>query len=268
MYEPGESIPYARADALFVHAHPDDESIDFGVLMSRLAASGKRIVSVLFTDGESGLDQFPDRPTGGIYAERDLWPEELGAVRPLETRNALSVLGATSYVRLGLKNHPYSTSRQALSNRALMSAWGGEEAIVRRLVELIEGFAPRMVVSPDSAHAGAYEHFEHAGVGYVVREALRRVRLRGRHRVEAVLRSVDPRFRASYPEAEGIDALESIPGGAASARSVQVLALREHRTQRDATVVAVESLTSQRRELYMADFASDAGPLDRFLRAW
>ncbi len=73
---------FATGTPVLLYLHSPREKV-FGVLVSLLAASGKRVVSVLFTDGESGLDQFPDRPTGGFYADRDLWPEELGAVRPV-----------------------------------------------------------------------------------------------------------------------------------------------------------------------------------------
>lgn len=263
-----DPVVYTPADALFVHAHPDDESIDFGILIARLAASGKRVVVVLLTDGESGLDQYPDRSAGGAYADRGLWPEELAALRPVEARGALSILGARTYVRLGLRNHPYASNRQVLGHSALMAAWGGEAAVVTRLVEIIEGFRPALVVSPDSAHGGAHEHFEHAGAGYLVREALRRVRLRGRHTVIAHARSVDPRFRDTYDDVQALDSLEHPGGGELTYRGLQVRALKEHRTQRDATVVALETLTSQRWEYYVTTFWGEALPLDRFLRTW
>jgi len=268
VFAPGEAIAYTPVDALFIHAHPDDESIDFGVLLTRLSAAGKRCAAVLLTDGESGLDQYPDRATGGMYAKRGLLPVELAVIRPLEAKSALELLGASIYVRLGLKNHPYSSSRQVLSLDALLADWGGEETLVSRLADLIEGFAPRIVVSPDAAHDGAFEHYEHNGTGYLVTEALRRVRERGGHTILAHLRCVDPRFLDAYDGEEGIDALETITDRGMTLRAVQVAALKEHQTQRDATVIAVENVSSQRREYYVTTFQRDPLPLDRFLRTW
>ena len=66
MWEPGDEPTFFKADALFIHAHPDDESLDFGVLISRFTRAGKRVVVVLLTDGDSGLDQYPQRMLGAI----------------------------------------------------------------------------------------------------------------------------------------------------------------------------------------------------------
>jgi len=267
-FAPGERIEYSPVDALFVHAHPDDESIDFGILISRLSAAGKRLAVVLLTDGESGLDQYPDRIAEGMYTARSLRPEELRAVRPVEARNAIGDLGARYYVRLGLRNHPYASIRQVLSRDTLLADWGGEEAVVAKLTEIIEGFAPALIVSPDSEHSGAHEHFEHTGAGYLVAEAIRRVRLRGHVSPVAHFRSVDPRFLGSYVGAEGIDGLERRGDTGLTLRALQVRALKEHRTQRDATLIAVENLTSVRREYYVATFWGEQLTLERFLRTW
>ena len=262
---------YGDVDAMYVHAHPDDESLDFGALMSRLSAEGRSGVMVCFTDGESGLDQYPWRRTGGLYPPRDLQASELAEVRRIEMANALSVLGVRTYVQLGLRNHPYASGADVLENGALMDAWGGEELLIRQMTELIETFRPEVVVSPDSGHGGAHEHFEHAGVGYVVRMALARVNARGRHQVLAHLRSVDPRYVATYGSLDRIDAMERDPRTDRRYREVQVLALREHVTQRDATAIGVESVTSHRWEYYVSeirDDSSDLSDLDSFLRTW
>jgi hypothetical protein len=125
-----------------------------------------------------------------------------------------------------------------------------------------------VVVSPDHERAGAHEHFEHAGVGHVVREALRRVADRGEHRVAAHLRSVDPRFVAAYRDLAALDALHAGPGGR-TLRALQIHALRAHATQRDATEVAVETLAGLRWEYYEVEVRdADPAALDRLLGPW
>jgi LmbE family N-acetylglucosaminyl deacetylase len=226
------------------------------------------VAVALLTDGESGLDQYPDRHSGGLYADHDLGAAELARMRPLEARAALARLGVSSYIRLGLRNHPYAAGSQYLSTATLMAAWGGEERLVARIVQIIEDLRPSLVVSPDSEHAGALEHFEHAGVGHLVDKALRRVRARGRHTVVGHLRSVDPRNSPTYGALEAVDTLERrLPGGP-TLRAMQVSALAEHRTQRDATVIAAETLTGVRFEYYVTDFLDGHGPLDAFLARW
>ena len=54
---PGEPIPEEQVDVLFIHAHPDDESIDFGTLMALCEDAGLTTALVLMTDGEGGIYQ-------------------------------------------------------------------------------------------------------------------------------------------------------------------------------------------------------------------
>ena len=58
------------ATAVFFHAHPDDEAIQTGGTMARMAADGHRVVLVTATRGELG--EVPDgRPRPGeTLAER------------------------------------------------------------------------------------------------------------------------------------------------------------------------------------------------------
>ena len=81
-----------------------------------------------------------------------------------EAGRALEVLGAPMYVRLGLPNHPYTTSADELRRERILESWGGEERIVARVAELIRGFQPEVVVSSDF-NEKAYEHFEHKAAG-------------------------------------------------------------------------------------------------------
>ncbi|MBA7673796.1 1D-myo-inositol 2-acetamido-2-deoxy-alpha-D-glucopyranoside deacetylase [subsurface metagenome] len=92
--EPGLKPEFFKADIMFVHAHPDDESLDFGALMALASSSGRRTVTVLFTDGEAGLDRYPHRQVGGDYPNHRLKGRPLADVRVEEARKALAVLGS------------------------------------------------------------------------------------------------------------------------------------------------------------------------------
>jgi LmbE family N-acetylglucosaminyl deacetylase len=246
MWEPQVVPDYSKLDALFVHAHPDDESLDFGVLISRLADSGRKVGVVLLTDGDSGLDQYPERSVGDLYPAHDLHGDALADVRYREARSALSMLGAHHYVRLGLRNHPYGGELDVLTPRSIMSAWGGEDILVERLSELIAGFEPDIVISPEGP-TEAFEHFEHETVGALVEEVLKRL---GTDAPPGRLVSIDPLQKALFDDAVGIRADGIHRQSGLEFRAVQAAALSKHLTQRDASVIGVENLSNFSSEYY------------------
>jgi LmbE family N-acetylglucosaminyl deacetylase len=89
------TLPLARLDgvrsAVIVAAHPDDEVLGAGGLISMLAASGARLLLVAVTDGEGSH-------------RGHAFPARLARRRVAETTAALGALGAQSaeVVRLGL----------------------------------------------------------------------------------------------------------------------------------------------------------------------
>ncbi|HUX20676.1 MAG TPA: PIG-L family deacetylase, partial [Spirochaetia bacterium] len=254
MVAPGVPPSFFKADVMFIHTHPDDESIDFGGLMALESRSGHRVVTVLFTDGTAGLDQYPNRPVGGIYPANELRGSALAKVRVEEAEAAMSILGSQAYVRLGLLNNPYDSIREILPLREVLRRWGGETEVVARLVSLLEGYQPAIVVSPDKHHRGVFKHFEHEAVGYVTDEALRYLRDRGMDFVRAHLVAVDPMLRSQYPSAFGIDVMAIDRSSGLAYRAIQVAALKTHETQRDASVIAVEVLPNFADEYYVAQF--------------
>jgi len=244
MVAPGEQPEFFQADILCFHAHPDDESLDFGVLLARASRAGKRIVVVLLTDGESGLDQYPRRPVGKGYPAWSLKGPSLAAVRVREAREALSILGVETYIRLGLPNHPYTRSAEALPLGQLLSSWGGEEALVQRIAALLRGFRPVLVLSPDE-HSAAREHFEHEAVGYLTRRALERLAKAGpdgakERPVGGHLAAVDPRQKGLYSQLLAVEAMAADPASGLPYRLIQQQALKAHRSQRDASPIGVE----------------------------
>jgi LmbE family N-acetylglucosaminyl deacetylase len=252
--EPGQNIPFFKADILFIHAHPDDESLDFAGFMSKAARRGKRIVTLLFTDGESGLDQFPNRGVDGTHPSHHLQGGELAEVRVNEAKSALSYLGSEMYVRLGLINHPYSTSSDYLSLRTVFDRWGNKRVLEERLRRILEGFDPEVVVSCDY-HEEAHEHFEHKAVGRLTLDVIRRLKSMGRSSIKGYLVSVDP-FQKSklHSQLWKIDLMERDPETGLTYREIQGVALKEHGTQGDASLIGVELLPNFRWEQYFPVF--------------
>src|SRR5579859_6331098 len=78
---------------LFVHAHPDDESLGTGATMAKYAAEGDRVTLVTCTLGELGEIIPPDL--------RHLLPDELGQHREGELDRACAALGVTDHRFLG-----------------------------------------------------------------------------------------------------------------------------------------------------------------------
>ncbi len=259
MVPPGEEPVYQPADILLFHAHPDDESLDYGGLMARASRAGLRVVTVLFCDGEGGQDRWPERGAGGIYPARRLRGKTLALVRVQETRRALAELGARIYVRLGRKNHAYDSAAQALGMRQTLADWGGEEVLTARVRRLIEGYRPAVVIAPDGPSA-AREHFEHEAVGAVVARAVAEVRRARRVPLKGFLVPVDPLQRSRYPRAIGL------PVDGEGGREIQARALRQHQTQRAAAVVGLEVLAGLPREYYQVVFWSGPATLDEYLR--
>lgn len=232
-------------DILFVHAHPDDESLDFALLMAAAARSDLTVATLLLTDGEAGVDRYPYRSSYTGYEDRELSGEALGEVRIAEARRALSILGADYYLRLGLPNHPYNAVADEMRLPSLLDAWGGEKVLVTRLEEIVRQAAPRIVVSPDLA-SGAREHFEHEATGYLVRKVVDNLRRQGAA-PGALMVSVDPFQRRHYP------ATVAIPRTAAGRdlRDIQRAALSQHHTQADASVIGIQRLVDLPEEYYM-----------------
>jgi len=82
--------------ALFVHAHPDDETINNGATMARYVAEGRGVTVVTCTAGEMGEVLVPD--LGHLAYDRD---GGLGERRKQEIAAAMARLGVTDQRWLG-----------------------------------------------------------------------------------------------------------------------------------------------------------------------
>jgi LmbE family N-acetylglucosaminyl deacetylase len=262
--DPDEPIPPRDLDYLLIHAHPDDEALDFGALIARLSAAGRVGAVMLLTDGSSGRDQYPWRETGDGYPPRDLSGNELAGTRVAEARESIGWLGSKLYLRLGLPNYPYNSLDEELSADEVLSLWGGREKLVTRVAAAIARLRPDVVLSPD-VPGPAYEHFEHEAVGILVEEALSRLRATNEHVVHAHIVSLDPLQLEGYR-----DVLKVSPWTPAADGSIprlrQLYALRAHRTQRDATVIGVETRMALSHDYFIVKHKSTGFDLGSALR--
>src|SRR5688500_5047135 len=86
--------------AMFVHAHPDDESSKGAATMARYAKEGYHVSVVTCTDGAAGdiLNPAMDRP--GVL-------ERMVQIREEELERALEILGVETHVHLGYPDSGY-----------------------------------------------------------------------------------------------------------------------------------------------------------------
>ncbi len=227
----GETIPIVKIDVLFVHAHPDDESLDYGALLSRLDLEGKRTAVLLLTDGESGIFR------EGYKGERQNLPQ----IRLREVKAALEVLGCDFFIRFGLPNHPYNGLADVLTTGEVLDSWGGREALAERIAGVISILQPGIIVSPDGPSA-AREHFEHETAGIAVAAALKYMEDKNLQLPGAHLLAVDPRQHELYPDALSVSRNNVLDR--------QREALRLHQTQADASVFGVDMVSAFRSEYY------------------
>ena len=144
----------AALHAMFVHAHPDDESSKGASTMARYAKEGYRISVVTLTDGAAGeiLNPAMDRP--GVM-------ERLVEVRREELERALEILGVTDHFDLGYPDSGYVENFEGDGSLLAPEAFFNiplEEA-TGRLVEIVRRERPDVLVTyPED---GGYPHPDH-----------------------------------------------------------------------------------------------------------
>lgn len=244
---PGEPLPDLRAEILFVHAHPDDESLDYGSLLAGSDAAGRSTAVLLLTDGEGGIfrSDYPG-PAGSL--------EEL---RIAEAERAMEILGVDLYLRFGLENRPYNGTADERSSREVLREWEAEGDLSAALARAIERLQPTVIVSPDTP-SEALEHFEHEAAGLAVEAALQRLREADGYLPRGHLLAVDPRQAELYPE--------KIAFSRGDFARRQQEALLAHATQADAAIFGVEMIAEHPYEYYhVAYWSLDEDPADYLL---
>lgn len=133
--------------AMFVHPHPDDESIACGGAIARYLDEGLAVRVVTCTGGEAGSN------LAGI----DLGDEDIPTHRARELAEALALLGGPGHDLLGYRDSgmagtPDNDHPAAFTNAPLHEAAAKLAAIIRRE-------RPNVVVSDD--RNGTYGHPDH-----------------------------------------------------------------------------------------------------------
>lgn len=141
---------------LFVHAHPDDETLTTGGTIARYAADGAEVAVLTCTLGEEG-EVIGDR-WAGLAADR---ADQLGGYRILELTGALAALGVASPRFLGgagrWRDSGMAGTPSARHPRAFVNA--DPDEAVAALVAVIRELRPHVVVTYDPV--GGYGHPDH-----------------------------------------------------------------------------------------------------------
>lgn len=263
---PGMSLPDIPVQVLFIHAHPDDESLDYGAFLAWCETRGLNTAVVLLTDGESGLDLYPGRQIGEGYPDKSLSGAELADVRIREATLAMKTLGVDAYIRMGLPNHPYNGKADEISPKKIMENWGGEARVILELGKIIDHFKPEVIVSPDGPSA-AREHFEHETTGLLVSRTLTELARKGDTVPSAHITCIDPRQKSVYPDRVDLDGgfLFKATGKDETLRDVQMRALGMHKTQNDAFIIGREFLAGYPREFYQIRYWNRDDTWEEFL---
>lgn len=237
-----ESDGLVGRHVLFVHAHPDDETIATGGTIARLVGSGVRVGVLTATRGECGeVVAGVDVPDG---------PDGLIGVRTAELALALEALGVTDHYWLGtpparapgLPDRHYADSGMQWGSAGLavpadqipVTALGLADPAepLGDLVALVRTITPDLVVSYDSG--GGYGHPDHRSMHTAARAA---AALAGLPFAE-VVDGVDA-GSADGADADGADADRHRAGDRLPVVSVDVTA------QRDTVVRALRAYRTQ-----------------------
>ena len=155
-------VSEAGGGVLFVHAHPDDESMGTGGTMARLVSEGVRVDLVTCTDGAEGeihdptLDQEEARP-------------RLAQIRALELACSVEALGGGA-IHQHLLGYRDSGMIGTDANQHADSFWQADvDEATRRLIEIVRSARPAVVVTYDEN--GNYGHPDHINAAKIARRA-------------------------------------------------------------------------------------------------
>ena len=143
-----------RYHAMFVHAHPDDESSKGAATMARYAKEGHRVSVVTCTDGGAGdiLNPAMDRP--GIK-------ERIVEIRQAEIAEALEILGVTEHWWLDYPDSGYVEGFEGDGSLLAPDCFYNApiDEAVERLVRIVRVEKPDVLVT--YPEGGGYPHPDH-----------------------------------------------------------------------------------------------------------
>jgi N-acetyl-1-D-myo-inositol-2-amino-2-deoxy-alpha-D-glucopyranoside deacetylase len=152
----------ATGGVLFVHAHPDDESMGTGGTIARLAAEGVRVDLVTCTDGAEGEIHDPT-------LDADEARPRLAQIRAAELACSVDALGsgAIHHHVLGYRD---SGMIGTDANAHPDSFWQADlDEATQRLTEIVRASQPSAIVSYDEN--GNYGHPDHINAARIARQA-------------------------------------------------------------------------------------------------
>jgi N-acetyl-1-D-myo-inositol-2-amino-2-deoxy-alpha-D-glucopyranoside deacetylase len=146
----------AARRALFVHAHPDDETITNAATMARYVAEGAHVTLVTCTLGELGEVLVPEM--AGLAAGR---ADQLGGYRLAELQRAMQAVGVADLRFLGGIGRYRDSGMMGLdTNDDPRSFWQADlDEATAELATVIREIRPQVVVTYDEN--GGYGHPDH-----------------------------------------------------------------------------------------------------------
>lgn len=152
---------------LFVHAHPDDETINNGVTIARYAAAGAEVTVLTCTLGEEG--EIIDEPLAQLGVDG---ADQLGGYRIGELTEALGRLGAGPPRFLGGAGCWRDSGMAGTpARRRTRFIDADPERVVGQLADVIAELRPHVVVTYDPD--GGYGHPDHVQAHLVTTAAIK-----------------------------------------------------------------------------------------------
>lgn len=149
-------LPRAGQSILFVHAHPDDESINNGATMAKYVAEGARVTLVTCTLGELGEVLVPE--LAHLAADRE---DRLGQHRIGELAAAMRELGVADFRFLGGPGRFRDSGMMGTApNDDPRAFWQADvDVAAALLVPVIRQVRPQVLVTYNEF--GGYGHPDH-----------------------------------------------------------------------------------------------------------
>src|SRR5262245_2874202 len=145
-----------RRRLMFVHAHPDDETIGTGATMARYAAAGDLVTLVTCTLGEEGEIHVPE-----LAALASDQADQLGGYRLVELERACAQLGVSDHRFLGGAGRYRDSGMMGTeANNHPRAFWGADlDEAAGHLMAVIREIRPQVVVT--YTPNGGYGHPDH-----------------------------------------------------------------------------------------------------------
>lgn len=156
----------ARRRIMFVHAHPDDESVGTGATMAHYASQGAHVTLITCTLGEEGEIHVP------AYAQLSAdGADQLGGYRIAELQRACEALGVTDHRFLGGAGRYRDSGMMGTpANDHPRAFWRADlDEAAKLLVDVMDEVRPQVLVTYDPN--GFYGHPDHINAHRVAMRA-------------------------------------------------------------------------------------------------